>query len=203
LSRKPGTGWEYSNTAAGVLGYILADREKMTFDSLIKSKLTLPLDMYDTRIELTPQQAYKFIPGHNWNGDVTPHWTGDGDDVLAGCVLLRSTPQDMLKFASANLKPESTGISEVLKLSQTRHFNHGPYQGSSMGLGWVINDSDDLLFHDGGTYGFQSLLLVDRRNNIAVLVLTNSMLFDASGASPDNRPTEVGYQVLEYLRANN
>ena len=72
-----------------------------------------------------------------------------------------------------------------------------------MALGWIINDGDKLLLHDGGTYGFQSLLLVDRANELAVVVLTNSLLFNEQMTGIDTRPNLAGFEILKYLRESN
>ena len=59
--------------------------------------------MTSTGITLDPATAQRFVDGHDARGNITSRFDMP---VLAGAGALRSSVNDMLKFAAANLDPQ-------------------------------------------------------------------------------------------------
>ena len=53
LPRDPGSEFEYSNLGAGLVGHLLACRAGTDYEDLIRTRITQPLRMRDTRITLS------------------------------------------------------------------------------------------------------------------------------------------------------
>jgi D-alanyl-D-alanine-carboxypeptidase/D-alanyl-D-alanine-endopeptidase len=172
LPRDPGESFEYSNLGMGLLGHALALRAGTTFEALLKERVLTPFGMIHTAITPTPEMERRQARGHDRAGYPWPNWDWL---TLHGAGALRSTVNDMLKFAAANLSGDTMAVHAALRdaLQMHRKSTEGDH-GS--GLGWGIGREGGRVFaaHDGRTYGYSSqlaLALTDRR---AVVVLTNS-----------------------------
>ncbi|MEA1928937.1 MAG: serine hydrolase domain-containing protein, partial [Candidatus Auribacterota bacterium] len=82
LPRGPGEIYEYSNLGSGLLGHVLACREKKDFEVLVREKICRPLGLKNTGITLSPDQRSRFAKGHDLEGGPVSHWDFS---VLAGC----------------------------------------------------------------------------------------------------------------------
>jgi D-alanyl-D-alanine-carboxypeptidase/D-alanyl-D-alanine-endopeptidase len=169
-ARKPGEVYEYSNLAVGLLGDLLAREAGVSYEALLKEKLTGPLKMSDTTIKLTPEQLSRFAPPHN--AALLPDKAWDFD-ALAGCGAIRSNINDMLLFAEASLNPPEGPLGKAIELAWTQHkpANNGNH---AMGLGWMIALDGSTRWHNGQTGGYQSMMLVSRQADCAVVLLCNT-----------------------------
>ena len=89
---------------------------------------------------------------------------------MPGAGGIRSTLHDMLLFAEANLEPPAGEIGKTLELAWKKHLSGPP----SMGLAWSLANDGSTRWHNGQTGGYHSMLLVNRDQNTAVVVLSNS-----------------------------
>jgi len=65
LTRDPGEKYEYSNLGVGLLGVILATRAGSDYETLLRTRITAPLGMNRTGVELTPEMKADFTAGHD------------------------------------------------------------------------------------------------------------------------------------------
>jgi len=168
--RKPSEGYEYSNLGVGLLGDLLSRQAEVSYESLLKEKLTGPLKMSDTTIKLNPEQLSRFAPPHN--AALLPDKSWDFD-ALAGCGAIRSNIDDMLLFAEASLNPPERPLGKAIELAWKQHkaANKGNH---AMGLGWMIALDGSTRWHNGQTGGYQSMILVSRQSKCAVVLLCNT-----------------------------
>ena len=87
LTRDIGSQYEYSNLGAGLLGDLLSRQAGISYEALLKRKLTGPLNMPDTGITLSSEQINRFAPPHN--AAMMPDTSWDFDS-LAGCGAIRT-----------------------------------------------------------------------------------------------------------------
>ena len=168
--RKPGEGYEYSNLAVGLLGDLLSRQAEVSYESLLKDKLTGPLKMSDTTITLTPEQLTRFAPPHN--SALLPDKSWDFD-ALAGCGAIRSNVNDMLLFAEASLHPPEGPLGKAIELAWKQH-KPAKYGNHAMGLGWMIARDGSTRWHNGQTGGYQAMILISRQSKCAVVLLCNT-----------------------------
>jgi D-alanyl-D-alanine-carboxypeptidase/D-alanyl-D-alanine-endopeptidase len=64
LTRDPGAKYEYSNLGAGLLGHALALGAGTDYETLLRTRVTGPLHMNHTAIELTQEMKANLAPGH-------------------------------------------------------------------------------------------------------------------------------------------
>jgi CubicO group peptidase (beta-lactamase class C family) len=104
LPRETGSQWEYSNLGVGLLGYLLARAAGTDYETLLRKRITGPLAMDDTLITLPPSHAARLAPPFDSYLRPTKPWNLS---VLTGAGGIRSTAENMLKFAAAVLDSKS------------------------------------------------------------------------------------------------
>jgi CubicO group peptidase (beta-lactamase class C family) len=189
LPRDPGERWEYSNLATGLLGQLLSLRAGKDFETLVVSRIAAPLGMTSTRITLTPEMKERMAAGYNAALQPVRLWDFQ---ALAGCGALRSTANDLIAFLAANLgykkSPLQPAMAAMLEVRVP-----GPALNFQQALGWHImqHNGRNLIWKDGGTYGFASFVGFDAKSRLGVVVLANS--FSVTSGVAD----EVGLHLLD------
>jgi len=166
LNHEPGDVCEYSNFGMGLLGIILEKIYGKSFEEIIKEKICLPNNMEATAINLNTEQVKVFTDGHNSAGILTPHWDL-GALVAAGGV--KSTTGDMVNYLQYNLNETDAAV----KLSHQTTFNNG----SNIALAWhkiKTKLGHELVWHNGGTYGYASFCGFIKEKKCALVVLSNT-----------------------------
>ena len=183
LKRDIGAESEYSNFAVSVLGQLLARRAGTDFATLVQTRITAPLGMSDTAIRTTPEMRVRVAHGHSESLKPVSSWDQPGAYAAAGG--LKSTVNDMLKFAAANLGLRQSPVLTAMQRS------HQPNETAKMqmGLGWGINRAWDaeIRNHSGGTGGYITYLGIDLKRRRGVVVLSNTL----------NDITDIGVHLLE------
>lgn len=163
----PGIKSEYSNLGMGLLGIILEDAYKKTYEELITQYICQPLEMSDTKLVLNEEQRARFATGYNNSGGETPYWNLGG---LPGAGGIRSTSEDMMKFLKANLAE----TNPAFKLSHYSTFNDGK---DNIAMAWhlfITKKANELTWHNGRTAGFASFCGFIKSKDMGVVVLSNS-----------------------------
>jgi CubicO group peptidase (beta-lactamase class C family) len=170
LPREPGAQYEYSNLGVGLLGHVLSLRAGKSYEALVKERILDPLDMDHTAVTLTPWMTRHLAKGHNNNGEVMQNWD---IGVLVAAGGLRSTMNDMLKFARANLQTRGR-LQQIMQRTHVERASAGPT--GFIGMNWIIRRSNgqDVIWHNGGTGGYRTWLGFDAKTGLAAVVLTNS-----------------------------
>ncbi len=161
----PGVKSEYSNLGMALLGIIEEKTYGKTYGELISEYICKPLEMNDTKINVT--DTTRFAKGYDANGALVPYWDlGD----LAGAGGIRSTTEDMMKYAKANLEE----TNPAFKLSHQSTFSDGK---NNVALAWHLattKKGNELIWHNGRTAGFSSFCGIIKNKDAAVVVLGNS-----------------------------
>ena len=166
LSHEPGQICEYSTLGIAVLGIILEKVYNKSFDELIKEKICVPNKMNSTGISLTEQQNTLLANGHNSFGNQVPHWDLGGFDAAGG---IKSSTSDMIKYLTYNLNEEDAST----KLAHQSTFN----SRENVALAWQIiktKFNNQLIWHNGGTFGFSSFCGFIPQKKCALIILSNS-----------------------------
>ena len=73
LTRDPGEKYEYSNLGVGLLADALALRAGKDYATLLRTRITEPLRMNRTALDLTPEMEANLSPGHDlWDETSAP-----------------------------------------------------------------------------------------------------------------------------------
>jgi CubicO group peptidase (beta-lactamase class C family) len=170
LNSKPGEKYAYSNLAVGLLGNILENISGEPYSQMVREIISKPLGMFSTDQYLNPLLAPRFVQVYNAGGQPTEPWDFD---VLAACGALRSTLNDMLLYAKANLHPGTDALSKAIGLTHKVTFN----KDVKIGLAWhiITVNGVEYYYHNGITNGSNCFLAFNTEKNIAVVVLSNAV----------------------------
>ncbi len=166
LSFDDDKAYQYSNLGAGLLGYTLSKIEKKPLSQLFQERIFSNYNMPNSTIgsenvsvPLVQGQSPEGRPVQNWN---LASLSGAGDII--------STAEDLSKFVLAQFQADN----EVLALTRTATYSIN--EQSSVGLGWHIRkgpSGENWIWHNGGTGGYTSCLVMNTESKNAIIVLSN------------------------------
>ena len=146
----------YSNLGYALLGHLLEKSTGKPFAELVQERIFTPAEMTDSYV-MTPGSVAEDAPrGRLINGRTAEPWEMDG---AAPAGAIRSTAQDMAKFA------------------------HWMMDNGDFSYGWLPNSAENGggFWHNGGTYGYSTMLIIDPSTSQAVFV---------------NNDTDIGTEAL-------
>lgn len=158
----------YSNLGLGLLGQALASASRMDYAQLLQSRIFGPLGMTMSSIPLTIANLPHDAPtGYSVGGERAAPWTMNGTAPAGG---IRSTAADMVRYAQALLDGSAPGLDALTP----RWKAYG--ERREIGYAWITEEHDGtvLTWHAGATGGFTSMLVLDRANHRAVVILANT-----------------------------
>ncbi len=171
LTRGPGVEIEYSNLAFGLLGEVLAAQADSSYAELVHAKIAEPLGLNDTVLQVdAARQARLATP---YNGDLTAARTWQFQ-ALAGAGGIYSTADDLLRYARAHLEPPEGPLGEAVELAWKIHQQPIQPADFALGLGWHVARDGETRWHNGQTGGYHCMLLINRKLDLAVVVLANT-----------------------------
>jgi CubicO group peptidase (beta-lactamase class C family) len=197
LQRDPDDRFEYSNVGVALLGHVLALRAGTTYEALVSDRILRPVGMSHTAVTVTPWMKDHLVRGHNSAGNPVANWDFP---TLAGMGGLRSTMNDLLAFAAANLSSEDTGLTLAMRMSHRglRQIGEGveypglpsAFRQARVGFNWFISRPGErrITWTVGLTSGYSTFLGLDLEARRAVVVLTNTGL---------NNVDYVGFHLLD------
>lgn len=171
LENEPSTKYAYSNIGAGLLGYTLGISQGTDFQTLLQKQVFDKYQMINSVTSPT-NLGNNLVQGLNKKGEIVSNW--DFDVLLAAGGIL-STSEDLAKFTNAQFNPENK------ELELTRKTTFESKGDIKIGLGWHIiksKNGKDLFWHNGGTGGYSSSIVMNIEDKSAVIVLSN--VFDVN-----------------------
>ena len=150
--------YEYSNLGAGLLGHILVWKTGKPYQALLQELICQPLNMHRTSILMADSGVIAM--GYDEHGKKTCHWR---IPVLYGAGAIKSTGADMLRFLAANINATE---GSIYKKAQQQVVE---IPGGGVGHGWhidrlggMIAGIEEIIWHNGGTGGYRTLLAIER-----------------------------------------
>lgn len=176
LTRAPGERFEYSNFAVMLLSHVVAQLGGGDFERLLETRLFTPLGMQGAYVAKAPQ-GVRALQGHTALGTPTAAWTFAGD--LAGVGGVRATLDDMVRYVRGYLD----GSGDV-RLDAALEATLAPQSSTPpMGMNWMLRpwNGKTLALHEGGTYGFSSLVAFAPGTRRGVVILSDTALGSVGG----------------------
>jgi serine-type D-Ala-D-Ala carboxypeptidase/endopeptidase len=176
LPRDIGSQCKYSNLGGGLLGHVLARRAEVDYEAMVRIRILAPLKMTDTAIALTPSLQSRLATGYDGSMNPAKNWDLP---TLAGAGALRSTANDMLNFLAANLGYTESPLAPAMAAMRKERRPAGPdvdNMKTEVGLAWIISTRGDMqvVWHNGGTAGYRSIIAFDPKRRIGVVALSNA-----------------------------
>ena len=167
--RQPGTQYEYSNLAVGLLGLLLEQIYHTSYQELIRSYITAPLKMNETIVTIDTLKYNNLAQGYDELLEPVPFFNLVS---FRSAGAIKSSTSDLLTYAKAQWATPDSTLSKGLNLTHQVTFNNG---SAIVGLVWNCSaDNQKVIQHSGATGGYRSNVSVDLNKQIVVVVLTNN-----------------------------
>ncbi|MDM5188458.1 serine hydrolase [Bacillus sp. DX4.1] len=184
------TAFLYNNLMYATISYIVENITNQTWEQYAKEHILEPLQMEQTNFSVTDSQ--------NTNDYALPYVENDGKikevpfrnlDTVGAAGCINSTIEDMANWVLFHLNQGKNGEHELLspELLQQMYTPHNtiPDQPllstpesplNSYGLGWFISAyrGYKVIHHSGGIDGFSAFVSFIPKENIGLVILTNS-----------------------------
>jgi CubicO group peptidase (beta-lactamase class C family) len=181
LQSKPGIESNYSNLGAGLVGYGLEKIHGKSLESVLKESLLNPLQMENTIIFPDADQEKRIAPVF-LNGEQGQVWQWKDSSVLQGAGAIKSTIHDMTILMKTMMGLMSQDFLPITELATKPTFEKN--SNSQLGLFWNHLKAENIIWHNGGTYGSSSFFGYDPDKLVGVIALSNSMVIDENGVDP-------------------
>lgn len=188
LLYEPGKKWSYSNINYMLLTKVVEKISGIRFSEFAKQRLFDPLDMTDTFVN---DDIFQVIPnrvnGYNHRDDENTGWLIESGYLLSkgngflqinrnsphyGGSGIYTTMNDLKKWIT-NFQTKAFGGQEFYDLMhKTMKFDHDKSNDS---FGLVAGDFNghEIVWYEGGDWGFSSYIMRFPKNNIAIVCLSN------------------------------
>ncbi len=178
LTRAPGSQFEYSNYAMMLLSFGLAHHSGQDFEALLKRYVYVPIGMTNTFSGGSRPRGIAVAEGHSQVGTKASQWNFPKDTQGVGGI--RASLNDMIRYAQANLNLIQTEANGLLTQTHQEVLN---MSGQSVGMNWMTAQvgASQLLFHEGGTGGFSSVIALNPGTQTGVVILSDTALTNLGG----------------------
>lgn len=197
MSSKPGESFEYNNSAFGVLGELLAQKENSTWEELVQTRIFDELGMehsYPTG-ENVPEEL--FVQGYDEESKPAGYWDMDFMNP-AGSV--KSCVNDQLIWLSAHLTAkENSWFAQMKEHSEIPTW----LENHVMGNGWMhlITEEEHIIWHGGASGAFRSFSAFNDEDQSGVVILTNFSHYHPQMTDEKDRSIirKFGFEILRSL----
>ena len=171
---KPGKKHDYSNSNYIVLEVIVEEKTGKSLAEVIRKEILNPIGLKNTFTELRERKSTSIVTGYsdiNEDGTLTSH-TGLNEGNGLGDGGLISNATDTAKFIDALVAEKSLLSPKILNKMLT-FIPTGDGDEYGLGIARFQTPFGEAIGHDGGSYGFVSLMLHYPDDNITAVVLVN------------------------------
>lgn len=158
--------YEYSNVGAGLLGHTLSKIGNKPLLQLFQENIFSRYHMSNSTIGSDKVSTF-LVQGQSSEGRPVKNWNLAS---LSGAGDIISTAEDLSKFVIAQFQEDNK------TLALTRTVTHTMSDTFSIGLGWHMrkgSSGENWIWHNGGTGGYTSCLVMNTENQNGVIVLSN------------------------------
>jgi len=191
LAAAPAVGeppkYQYSNVGYGLLGQVLALRARQNYAALLRERITGPLRLDDTRIELSAQMKRRYASGYDDALKPVPHWD---QGALVGMGGLRSSASDLLRLLAVVLDLQPSPLHAATELMTQTRRPGGMQPSTSIALAWNIweDHGRTVIWKNGSVGGYRSFIGYDPQARVGLVALANAQ----TGAGVD----DIGLHLL-------
>ena len=173
LQFKPGTKTVYCNFGLTLLACAIELKAGTNYETLVKQRICQPLGMTSTGIQPTPELSSRWAKSYgqeNRRIEDFPVLT----DGLGGAGAIRSSANDLLKYAAAELGLTNSPLRPLMDKTQIPRIPHA-FGEADLAMPWWIYhwDGAELITHGGTTDGQKAFLGFDKKLKRGVVVLAN------------------------------
>ncbi len=156
--------FKYSNYGYAMLGLVLEEVYESEYTSLLNDYVQNELGMTATQIS-------------DKSGDLENYWDWKENDAYLSAGAITSNISDMLLYAQMQLEDNSdfSDCHNSLKTinASTEMYKTMGINMDEIGMSWIIDSVNNILWHNGGTGNYNSYLGFNAETGTAVVVLSN------------------------------
>lgn len=206
LDYVPGLKWEYNNLTMSLLGALIADKNKTTWDDHLTTNLLQPLGMQNTFADLDKVPAIGRVQCTKKNGEKKDCYFHPLKSFIWPAGSMVSTLNDMMKWLKANLDLQS--LSPDLQYIHDTHDQLAdsvplPWfkekYSSTQGIGWwhYKSGNNRYLCHGGNSPAQTSFIAFDKTRGRGIVILTNVGGRELMNEDKIMKTTDLAIQVLD------
>ncbi|NHJ47577.1 MAG: beta-lactamase family protein [Asgard group archaeon] len=172
LRSEVGTELAYSNLGYDLTAYVLSKIKKKSYSEVVKEELFKPLGIKVATLDITEALEHSFARGHTGEFERP---TVQVPMLGAGGVYISVNEQ--AKFAMLHLNNGKINGKQLIskELYEEMYKPQFEEEGIKSPFGLGIYKEDEAFSHGGGGYGYLTQQTWMPKNEIAVIVFTNSM----------------------------
>ncbi|MGI9263556.1 MAG: serine hydrolase domain-containing protein, partial [Gammaproteobacteria bacterium] len=167
-----GQGYSYSAFAYGTIAHTLSIKQDATFEELVERRITKPLGMHDTVMQLNTDQSLRLATGYTPEGTVaTPLEHG----VFSAAGSMYSTLHDLMIWLNANLGRIDSPLNDAIEMTHPLRNDLG-----TIGLAWHQTEGHNDRSQFGTAHGYRAYVgfLADGSKGVVVLANTKANVMD-------------------------
>lgn len=158
-------GYMYSNFGISVVGAVLSKLYNEDYAALMNAYIKEDLGLGNTKIS-------------DGSGDLKNYEDWANDDAYMPAGALTSTVGDALKYAKIQMEGQPEYLADMHEAitvidANTKTYEKMNIRMDSIGAAWVIDNVNNIVWHNGGTNDYNCYLGIDLDRQIAVAVLSN------------------------------
>ena len=181
---------EYSNLGMGLLGFTLSNIYNLNYEELYQKYIFSKHNMKNTTFNINLVNE-KLVKGLDVEGNYTSNWELASLSSAGGIL---SNVEDLAKYGIAHFNKSNLDL--MLMTKKTVKVN----DQVDIGLGWHIINSEKSdnkwHWHNGGTGGYTSSMVIDIKNLVGVIVLSNVSAFNAFEGNVD----QLCFELMKTLK---
>jgi CubicO group peptidase (beta-lactamase class C family) len=185
-----GTRQLYSNLAMALAGLMVARASGQPWRAFVREHILAPLGMTETAFDRSEVPPAQLATGYTRGGEgwkpVAFHWRLG---ALDSAGVLYSSVTDLarlLRFQLSAWPPRDQVDAPPLRRASLRESQQRIY--GEFGVNWVIDR--DVVWHNGGTEAYRSMVAMVPQRGVAIIALTGC---------EDDSVTKIGLQALDRL----
>ncbi|MEM8585588.1 MAG: serine hydrolase domain-containing protein, partial [Bacteroidota bacterium] len=186
----PGEVHEYSNLGFALLGILLERHSGRSYADLLQAYVLAPMSLSNTQASTSNDLRKRMVKPYLANGVLAEYWQMGAWIPTGGIV---ANLPDLAKYAQAQLPGRGAALAHIFEQCKVPTFTES--ESMRIGLSWftLTFSGQEWYFHNGGTGGFQTLLLADPQADKAMVLLSNNGFQDESEV--------LGFQIFEQFVA--
>lgn len=157
--------YKYSNFGFATVGKVLSNVYGTEYNELMNNFIINDLKLKNTQIS-------------DGTGDLSGYWNWKSDDVYLSAGAISSTITDMMQYIHLQMSDDipylSGGHNVIAKVdATTSQYKKMNIRIDAVGIGWIIDMKNNIIWHNGGTSNFNSYAAFDKEKQIGVVILSN------------------------------
>jgi len=157
--------FKYSNFGMATLGAVLEQIYDEDYTALMNDYILNDFRLTNTKIS-------------DGSGDLNNYWEWTESDAYMPAGALLSNITDMMQYVQMQMGNELDYLSIAHEALVEVNATTGSYEKmgiyiDSIGVGWMMDHKNNIIWHNGGTGNYNSYIGFDKENQIGVVILSN------------------------------